>query len=405
MIQKAMQLSSDKKLLYIVIGASLLLMLGTAVTRPLLPLFIVKVGATSVQLGFIMALPRIVSAFTRLPVSAISERIGKRRLVLFALALSVLSTALYAFIYNPLLFFPVVSLAAMSWSITSPIAMTIVSNQSTPDNRGVIMGLYYTSIAAALFAGPLIGSFLTLFMDLRKLFLISAAFPLIAFVCFSLLVKPTMLGDDTNQEEREVVEENRTFRDVIKLFKNRNVLALCYARIAISISMAVFSTLFPIYAEETIGLTASLISLLFSIRGVTNMLIRMPSGRLSDKVGRRKPYITAYATLVIVFFILSRVASFELLIVGMILYGFGWGMRIAPSTALLTESVPPHTRSIALATFMTMWDIGFTIGALMTGFTADFLSFQTLMTICMILLISALIIVVTISKEVNKNQK
>ncbi|MFP3952140.1 MAG: hypothetical protein ACLFVP_08405 [Candidatus Bathyarchaeia archaeon] len=77
-------------------------------------------------------------------------------------------------------------------------------------------------------------------------------------------------------------------------------------------------------------------------------------------------------------------------------------MRIAPSTALLTESVPAHSRSEALATFMTMWDIGFTIGALMTCFTADILSFQRLMTICMILLISARIIVTAKSKEEKK---
>ncbi|MFP3952142.1 MAG: hypothetical protein ACLFVP_08415 [Candidatus Bathyarchaeia archaeon] len=92
-------------------------------------MFIVKVGATSVQLGLLMAMPRIVSAFIRLPVSAISERIGKRTLLLFALAPSTFYTALYAFIYYPLLFFPVVSQAAISWFITSPIAMTIVSNQ------------------------------------------------------------------------------------------------------------------------------------------------------------------------------------------------------------------------------------------------------------------------------------
>jgi MFS family permease len=394
-----MQHSSGSRILYVVIGASLLLMLGAAVTRPLLPLFIVKVGATSVQLGFIMALPRIVSAFTRVPVSALSHRIGRWRLILFALGLSALSTTLYAFIHDPLWFFPVVSLAAVSWPVISPIAITIVSNRSEPDDRGATLGLYYTSIAAALFIGPLIGSFVTLFLDLRRLFLVSAAFPLIAFGIFALTIKPRILDADMERDDSETTTENGSLGITSMIFKNRNVLALCYARIAVSISMAVFSILFPIHAEAELELTPSLISLLFSIRGVSNTLVRTPSGRLSDVIGRRKPFIIAYSTLIAVFFILTQVSSISLLIIGMILYGVGWGMRIAPSTALLTESVPPNSRSIALAVFMTMWDIGFTIGALIAGFGMDYFSYQTILMACIFILLSALIVFTIISKE------
>jgi len=159
-------------------------MLGFTVTDPIRPLYIVELGATSYQLGFIMALPSIVSLFFRVPVSMVSDRFGGWRLMLCSIAISVFTTSIFAFIHDLIWFFPVVSLAALSWSVFSPISMAIVANQSTSNIQGTTMGMYLTSIGAAMFVGPLLSSLLTISIEFRKIFLLSTIFPLAALVIF-----------------------------------------------------------------------------------------------------------------------------------------------------------------------------------------------------------------------------
>jgi len=262
------------------------------------------------------------------------------------------------------------------------------------------MGIYFTSIGAALLCGPLLSSVLTLFMGLRQLFLLSAIFPTISIVVFILWIKPREIRENRKDSSIQIEEGRRVWDSLTQIFKIRNVIALCSARVAFAISMGVFSTIFPVYAGSRLGFTPSLISIFFSIRGLTNVLTRMPAGRLSDKIGRRKPFVLAYSIAVIAFILLAYTENPTLLMGVMALYGVGWGMRVAPSTALLTESVALEDRPVALATFMTMFDIGSTIGALLAGFTATFLSPPTLMLVCVPIMFSALMAFLLLSKEV-----
>ena len=60
-----------------IIFVSFMYLLGSAVTRDLRPLYFVEVGSDPVQLGLLMAVPAIVSIFTRVPSSAVSRRVGR----------------------------------------------------------------------------------------------------------------------------------------------------------------------------------------------------------------------------------------------------------------------------------------------------------------------------------------
>lgn len=261
------------------------------------------------------------------------------------------------------------------------------------------MGIYFTSIGAAMLAGPLISSLLTLFMGLRRLFLVVTVFPILSLPVFMVTIKPWEMELTQKIDEKEVEKVGGSWESLTRIFRIKNVIALCSARVAFSLSMGVFSTIFPVYAEGALGLTPSLISLLFSFRGITNVLVRMPAGRISDKIGRRKPFLLAYGVIVVVFTLLPYSKSFMLLAVVMALYGIGWGMRVAPSTALLSESVTAGDRTLALAAFMTMFDIGSAFGALLAGFTATFLPPPTMMLICVPIMFSALLIFHLLSKE------
>ena len=382
-----------------IIFVSFIYLLGPAVTRALRPLYFVEVGADPVQLGLLMAVPAIVSIFTRVPSSAVSRRLGRWRMMLLTLTLMIVSTALFAFVQDPVWFFPLVALGAFSWAAFSPLAVEIVLDQSTPGTRGGTMGLYFTSIGAAMFVGPLISSVLTMVMDLRQLFLVTTVIPVAALVVFLRVIKPDEIGE---KREEGGSEGGLDRGSIMRILKIRNFASLSVARIAYAFSMGIFSTIYPVYAVGSLGLTPSLISLLFTFRGVTNVMVRMPAGRLSDRIGRRKPFIFAMALAAAVYALLGTVDSFGPLIVVMSLFGISWGMRIAPAMALVSDSVLDVDRPLALVLFMTMFDIGSAMGALLAGFSSAVLSQQTLLLICAPILLGSLLVFVFFSKEVDQ---
>ena len=387
-LRQDMQLFAGSRTILVIGVVTFLTLLGTAISEPIRPLFIVNVGSTTLELGLIMALSSLVSLVTRIPASALADRLGRWRLMMFSLLISVATSALFAFVYDPILFYPLMSAAALSWSIFSPISVVVVSDRSTASTRGAVMGIYFSSIGAALLAGPLLCSVLTLFMGFRELFLFSAAFPILGTALFLLKADRSDVESRFIRDDKGTASLDSPLKGLVRILRVRNVAAMCYAQTAFALAFGVFSTVFAIYAEETLGFTPSMIALIFSFRALTNLLMRLPSGRISDKIGRRKPVIISHALIVAVFALLPFTQNLALLALLIVVYGIGWGMRVAPDAALVSESVSPSDRPLALATLMTMFDLGSTLGSLLVGVTATFLSIPNLFLLCTPILLS-----------------
>jgi MFS family permease len=128
----------------------------------------------------------------------------------------------------------------------------------------------------------------------------------------------------------------------------------------------------------------------------------MPSGRLSDKIGRKNPFSLAYVITFVVFIFFAYAPSFTSLAILMAVYGVGWGMRVAPAAAMLSESVSSKDKPLALAFFMTMFDIGVGIGALLAGIMASYFSVPFLLFLSAPMIIIAILIFYLLSTEIPR---
>jgi MFS family permease len=319
--------------------------------------------------------------------------------MLFSLVLSVGTTALFAFVYEPIWFFPIVALSAISWSTFSVISFVIASDLSTTATRGTIMGIYFTAIGASLLVGPLLCSLLILFIGFRELFLVSTFFPMLALILFAFVANRSEIDMPSIGAAMNVDRVSTVLGSIYRVFRIKNVVAMYYAQVAFAISFGVFSTLFSIYAEGSLRITPSIIALLFSVRAFTNLLIRLPAGRVSDRIGRRRPVIISHAIFVVVFALLPFTRNLAILGLLIALYGVGWGMRVAPDAALVSESVASADRPIALAILMTMFDVGIALGSLMVGVSAMYLSIPDLFFLCAPILLSGLLALIYFTRE------
>jgi predicted MFS family arabinose efflux permease len=172
-----------------------------------------------------------------------------------------------------------------------------------------------------------------------------------------------------------------------RILRNRNVMLLSYCRLSFSTGQSLFMTLFSIYATEDLGISASTVALLFTVRGLTNVLTRYPVGRLSDRIGRKKPIIAAFSALTVAFLITATQRSTLLLGVAMTIYGLSWGTRAVTEWALLTDLVEPEIKTISMSYMSSIFGLGSTLGSILAGVLSLYLPFTT------IFLIAAAIIV------------
>ena len=136
-----------------------------------------------------------------------------------------------------------------------------------------------------------------------------------------------------------------------------------------------FRTLFPVYGKRELLFSASAISVLFAVFGGVNALTRIPSGRLSDIIGRKKPLLLSMSMCILAFTVFAHTGQFSLLAIGMVIYGAAWGLRVPPSSALLADNVESRELPIVMAFLWMSADSGFAVGAGMAGSLGSMLPF------------------------------
>jgi len=385
-------LGRDKALkgLLFISSISFLFFIGRTLVQPILPLFIISVGASKMELGMILSAAFFTSVVTRIPFGILSDRFGRWSFILIGLASSSLSFILFFFVEEPIHFYPTVILLFLSWALFGPSAFAIVSDIGSMRQRGETMGKFFVSVGIALVSGPLLASLLTLYLPYREVFLLTSIPSLIALLLLIVFKSKGVLMEGGSVKDRGV-EVNRPKGSLMRVLHSRNVILTCYSDLSFSITTGVFATLFPVYAEEDLLFTPALISLLFAVRGLANTLTRMPSGRISDRIGRKKPYLAAVSILFFTYILISEMRDLPSLVVAIIIYGAAWGIRVVPSHALIRDNVSQEDASVAMALLQTTFDAGRAIGSFIAGVTATLFPIPFIFKLTALLLIPSII--------------
>ena len=279
---------------------------------------------------------------------------------------------LYSLAPDPAWFYPIRVFHALTLAAFAPTSLAMTQDLAPPNKRGATIGTYLTSIGVATTVGPFLCTFLVSYVDYPQLFQIAAVIPLIGLA-------PLLLIRHKSPPKSSPRKINPRLLGSFKaIFSSRNMLVLTYLRLIFSFTYAFFITLFALYAEENLLLLPSLIALLFGVRGITNMLSRIPSGKLADRIGYKPLIILAFILLTITFLTISQTDNLYLLILAMIIYGVGHGMRAVTEWSMLGDYAPSEAATIATAYLSTMFNVGSALGAVTAGALATILHTQTI---------------------------
>lgn len=310
----------------------------------------------------------------KVPLGILAERVGKWPVIPVALFGQSLSLLLYSMASSPWCFYPIRVFHALILAAFAPTAIAIASDLAPAGKRGERIGRFLTSFGVATMFGPFLCTLLLEYFDYVQLLRLVAIIPLLGLAAF-LLARVSI-----SYSERRGSSEERSFSPLSSLRSiafSRNVLVLSCLRLTFSFANAFFITIFAVYASESLLLTSSLIAVLFGVKGVTNMVSRFPSGKLSDRIGHKLPLALSYLLLVFVYLVISESGDFSTLSFAMAIYGLAHGMRAVTEWAFLVDSTPPEISGVATAYLSTMFNIGGALGAVVSGTLYSILPIQS----------------------------
>lgn len=379
-------------------GTSLTVSMSLNAIAPIQPLFIIENGATNVELGLILAVSSLTALVSRIPLSIVADRVGRRRMITMASLIQFISLVSFVFVTDVMWFYPLMVLQSMIWGLFGPSVISLVSDLASLDKMGRVMGMYYTSIGLGQLLGPLLSSILTQYLNLRHMFLSVSILPIVGLLC-TMQLKSTVKLEKRGAGQTGQLNNRGVVNSLKTIFRSKNIIGLSLSRVTFSFSAATIATLLTVWTKTELHFTTSMISLLFAARGATNTFIRMPIGSIIDRIGKKKPILFAFSLATMTFLTFSVSTDFMFLLLAMAIYGLAWGMRIVPDTAILTSSVRSEDRGLALAILMSMFALGNSAGSYVAGVTYTVLPMNLIFLLSAIILVLGTIILTVFIKE------
>src|SRR6266545_1601787 len=146
-----------------IVFASLLSRLGYQMARsPVLPTFAADLGASPEFLGVIVAASTVTGVFFKLPSGALSDVLGRRRVMILGAAFFAVPPFLYPFVQEPWSLLALRFAHGFATAIFSPVASAYVASLAET-GRGARLGWFSSANDIGATAGPLVGGFVLYF--------------------------------------------------------------------------------------------------------------------------------------------------------------------------------------------------------------------------------------------------
>lgn len=259
----------------------------------------------------------------------------------------------------------------LTWSITVIMKIDLVG----PKQRGLAMGLnefagYFAVAGSALATGWLAATY-----GLRP----EPFYPGVLYVVAGLLLSWFVIRETRHHVSHEVrtlhvttAEPVLSQREIFRRtsFTDPNLSSISQAGLVNNLNDGLAWGLFPLVFAAA-GMTLSQIGILAAIYPAVWAIVQIFTGARSDRVGRKGLIVAGMwlQAVGIVVTVLSQ--SFALFGVGAVLLGIGTAMVYPTLLAAIGDVAHPAWRASAVGVYRLWRDLGYAVGALVAGITAD----------------------------------
>lgn len=338
------------------------------------PLYVQALGGTAASIGLIGAVEMVARGLVQIPGGYLADKYGRRWLISTMTFVAAMGRIFYALAPS----WEWILLGAVTVGLTNiygPALNAIVADSVPKERRGMAFSIINLIASVSTTPAPLIAGLLYVQMGLVPSMRLGYALMMAGFLGAALMrtrLKETVENPTRINLSEMTASYPRSMRESVNVWRlvPRSAFVLFVANSMTSFIIGTFQPIFTLYIIKDLGIGEVAFSYIMTALFVTMIVLAIPSGKIIDKVGKKKPLIVAYLlwAVAVPLFIWG---DFWRLILAMSLVGLLQVLVNGAGSALFADLVPKEHRGKVNGSTGFFNMIALAVGQLLGGWMYD----------------------------------
>lgn len=337
---------------------------GLFIVLPVLSIYALEMrGATSYLAGLVVGGYALTQALFQVPFGLMSDRIGRKKTLLFGLLIFIVGSVICALSDNiyMLLVGRFLQGAGAIGSVVTAMISDLVKEEQRAHAMAIMGGTIALSFAAAMIIAPLVGGH----WGIDKLFWLTAILSVMAIgILFTAVPQPPKIIHSYQEEESKMFE----------VFKDKSLTRMYITFLFHSSIMTMAFFIIPLVMTKDIasggfGWAKAELWKVYLPAMVFGLLALGPAAVLGEKYGKGKQVFMVSVAVIFLGFIAMGFATSPLIfIIGVVLFFIGFNMFEPLLQSFVSKFAKVHQKGAALGVANTFAYIGIFMGGLFAGY-------------------------------------
>ena len=354
---------------WVVVGVSFIDRVGGTLLFPFFSLYITQkfnVGMT--QAGMILGLFSIFGLFGGMIGGALTDRFGRRKIIIIGLVFSAVSTLTLGLVNQFATLIPLAVVIGLLSHFAGPAHDAMIADILPEKQRNEGFGILRVVGNMAWIIGPTIGGFVAK-RSFMALFIIDAVVSCVVALLFFLFMPETKpVRDEIHQKAESILT---TFRGYGTVLRDSPYIAFLVAGILMGLVYQQMYNSLSVYLRDNHGIEPSGYGLLLTVSAIVVILFQFTTTRL---IKHKPPFLMmalGTAFYVVGFSMFGWVSTYYLFALAIVVITIGEMIVVPTSQSLAANFAPEDMRGRYMAVFGLLWMVPATIGPGAAGYILD----------------------------------
>jgi MFS family permease len=325
-----------------------------------MPMFLLSMGATKTSLSLIEGIAESTASLIKSLSGFWSDKIGKNKpFMLIGYGLSALIFPLYSLVISPIQVLYLRFVERVGKGIRTAPRDSIVAGSVTNGETGKSFGLQKAMDNSGAIAGPFIAFALLFFFpdNYRFIFLLAGIPSILGIVVI-------MFGIKEAKKDDENLFKKFHFKDFSKKY-------YFFLGIVFVFTLGNSTDALLLVKANEIGVKVAFIPLVYLITSIVSVLLAIPIGSLSDKIGKEKILVVGYLIYAIVYYGFGATSSVGVIVFLFALYGLYSAATDGVQKAFISDMIDKNKKGTGLGIYNAMLGITLLPASVLAGFLYD----------------------------------
>ena len=342
--------------------------LGGSLLFPFFALYITKkfdVGMT--QVGGLFAVFFVSSFIGAFPGGALTDRFGRKGIIIFSLIATSFSTLLMGFVNEFQFFLLVAFISGIFTDVGGPAYEAVFMDVLPQEKRASGFGIRRVAFNLAIVIGPVIGGFIAA-RSYLALFVIDAIISAIVALMVYLMIPETKPASPEGKEQESTVQ---SFKGYLQVLRDGKFMAFTFVCLLVWFAYMNMNTTLGVYLRDQHGLPESGYGWLLSINAAMVVLLQFSITRRTEKNPPMLMMAVGSFFVATGLLLYGLVSTFLLFVVAMAILTVGEMVTIPIAQAVVASFAPEEMRGRYSFVYGNSWGISFAIGPYLAGLVLD----------------------------------